>query len=98
MTPREIAAARHAQLLSAMEPLLGDPRFDEFLKAVKELKEQAVELAIGHDTVKSDRATLASLGEIRAYVAILDIAENHRMQIEMEQDRRIEEHASAHES
>jgi hypothetical protein len=91
MTPKQIALMKHRKMQLAMEPLLGDDRFTTFLDAVKELKEEAIGRSIMHDSVRSDRATLAAMGEIRAYVDILNIAEDYRLQIESEQDRAIEE-------
>lgn len=91
MTSRQLAEARQRRLELAMFPLIGDDRFTTFLETVRELKEDAVQFAVSNDSVKSDRATLSALGEIRAYTDILGIAENYKLQLEAAADRNTEE-------
>ena len=73
-----------------MTPLCGDERFKEFMQVIEDLKEQAVEFAATHDSVKDTRATLAALGTVRSYIDILGIYKNAIHVIEDEQ-RRFEE-------
>lgn len=93
MTSKQRSEQRARKLELAMFPLITDDRFDAFLDTVKELRDEAVSFAISHDSVKSDRATLSSLGEVRAYTDILGIAENYRMQLEAKAEQQAEEQA-----
>lgn len=63
-------------LQAAMADLIHDPRFQTFCDALKELREQAVAFAVTHDSVKDQRATIAALGEVRAYDDILAVVKN----------------------
>lgn len=93
MTPKQRAEWKAHKLLSALEPLLGDTRFTDFLDTVKELKDEAVITAALQGTISNERTTLAALGEIRAYLDILGIAENYKLQIEADAERKAEEAA-----
>lgn len=60
-----------------MRDLVQDPRFGEFVNAIRELKEGAVAYAVSHTTVRDQRESLAALGEVRAYSDIISIYEAH---------------------
>ncbi len=64
------------RLIAVMGPLSHDPRFAEFLATINDFKNEAVVWCTEHDSVKDARATLANLGEVRAYVRILETAES----------------------
>lgn len=65
---------------SAVFPLVGDPRFQDFMELMAQLKDEAIEFACSHDAVTSSRATLAALGEVRTYRNILSIYENQKVE------------------
>jgi hypothetical protein len=73
---------KELRLRQAMEGLLMDPRFHEFIGAIRELKDGAVEYAVAHTTVRDQRETLAALGEVRAYQDILSLADAHMNAVE----------------
>lgn len=81
MTPRQ-AELKNRRLREAMQPLVEDERFRRFMDLIVSMKDQAVELAAMHDTVKEERATIAALGAIRTYLDIIAVYENHQGQID----------------
>lgn len=91
MSPKQRAADRQRRLEEALYPLIGDPRFDTFLSEVRQLRDAAVDFAITHESVKSDRATLSALGEVRAYTDLLNIAENYKAQLEARMEQEAEQ-------
>lgn len=85
--------ANHRRLELAMFSLCGNPEFIHFLETIQELKDEAIAFAITHESIKSDRTTLSSLGEVRAYTDILSVAENYRTQLEQKAEQAVEEAA-----
>lgn len=82
------------RLLSVMGPLSHDPRFQEFLATITDFKNEAVVWCTEHDSVKDARATVANLGEVRAYVRILETAESIKQHAEEHAARQAEAQAS----
>ncbi len=85
MTPKQLAELgdlKRRKLEESLYPLVGNPAFTSFLETIKQYEDVAIENALMNDSVTSDRATLAALGEVRAYRMILQIAENLRLALE----------------
>lgn len=74
MTPIQ----KRQRLTQAMTPLVGLPQFGDFMELIGELRDGAVERAVMPETLKNQRMTLASAGEVRAYLDILSIYQSHR--------------------
>lgn len=87
-------AEKANRLLSVMGPLSRDPRFQEFLDTIEDFKGAAMAWAVDHDSVKDARATLANLGEVRAYMNILETAKSIRQHAEEQAAREQENQES----
>lgn len=81
MTPLQ-KQERNNRVQAAMTPLVGDPRFVEFIDLVRELQDEAVSFSVTDDCIKSDNSLYAALGEVRAYRDIIGIFENFSHQAE----------------
>lgn len=75
------------KLKEAMLPLVGDPRFRDFMGVIDELKEEAMEFAVSHESVKDERVCTAALGEVRTYKNILAIYASYQDQARQERNR-----------
>ena len=74
MTHQERINARQRAFEGAMMDLCRDPRFGHFIDAIREYRETAIDsLSNSASIVKSERATLACIGEIAAYKSIISI-------------------------
>lgn len=71
MTPTQ-RKLRAEQLRHAMSNLATNSHFADFISLLREMKETSVEDACRDATVASQRASMAAIGEIRAYKQILD--------------------------
>ena len=69
---------KELRLRDAMADLCRDPRFEEFISTLRDMKEGAVAYAVQHTTVRDQRESLAALGEVRAYSDIISLYEAHR--------------------
>lgn len=65
------------ELNESLKQLAGDVRFRAFLKALEDLKDDAVNNAILDVTLEHSGTTQAALGEVRAYLAILNTAKEY---------------------
>lgn len=62
-----------------MTALAHDARFEHFIDAVREYREKAIDaLSDSAEVVKSERATLACIGEIAAYKSIISVYDEFR--------------------
>lgn len=75
MTPRE---SRYVEISAAIAPLLGHPNFENFVQLIRQMREQAIEDACTDSVVADERASMAAIGEIRTYKAILDTYDQAR--------------------
>jgi hypothetical protein len=69
---------KELRLRDAMSSLVSNENFQVFMETIQELKDGAVDYAVGHTTVRDQRESLAALGEVRAYTDILAIFRAHR--------------------
>lgn len=76
-------------LRAAILPLVGDPRFQDYMQVIEDLKEKALDDATTFDSVNSARATVAALGTVRAYKEIIAIHESLELQ-QAESSQRME--------
>lgn len=74
MSQRDRNAERQRIFEGAMLELCRDPRFEHFIDAIREYRETSIDsLSNAPDIIKSERATLACIGEIAAYKSIIAI-------------------------
>lgn len=62
---------RDRQLRAAMSELVRDPRFEHFIDHLRDQREAAINDACLDSVVASQRASMAAIGEIRAYTGII---------------------------
>ncbi len=72
MTAKQRAAAE-ARIKHAMASLVGNPEFKSFVDVIREQREIAIEDACSDTVVASPRASMAAIGEIRAYKSIISV-------------------------
>lgn len=79
MSQRERYQERKQFFEQAMTALAHDVRFEHFIDAVREYREKAIDaLSDSAEVVKSERATLACIGEIAAYKSIISVYDEFR--------------------
>lgn len=69
---------RQAQLAESLKQLNGDPRFHEFLNAIREMRDYCVRVTVADPCLQNVNTMLAGLGEIRAYEDILSMAGEYK--------------------
>jgi hypothetical protein len=62
---------RDRQLRVAMAELVRDPRFEHFINHLRDQREAAINDACLDSVVANQRASMAAIGEIRAYSGII---------------------------
>lgn len=72
MTAKQRAAAEE-RIRHAMASLVGNPEFVQFINVIREQREIALEDACSDKVVASQRASMAAIGEIRAYKSIISV-------------------------
>lgn len=71
MTYAEQQIQRQRAIQSAMMDLARDPRFQMFMSTIGDAREQALDNLTDSAVIQNERASLACIGEIAAYKAIL---------------------------
>lgn len=75
-------AEKQERLRAAMESLVANPNFEEFIDELRTMKDASILYAVSHTTVRDQRESLAALGEVRAYLDIIDAYEAHRAPVD----------------
>lgn len=70
-------AAKDKAIKLAMSELIQDPRFVHFIDVLREWKEITLEDACTDRTVANERASMAAIGELRAYKAIISLYDEY---------------------
>lgn len=65
------------EIRQAVAELNNDLRFQKFMEGVAALKDEAVLAACDDETLKHERIAMASIGTIRAFQRIIDLAEHN---------------------
>lgn len=76
------ARERMQQIQQAMMPLVGDVRFQYFMRVVKDQQQAAMLDACSDRVIVSERLSLAALGEVRAYDGLISFFEAQAAQAE----------------
>lgn len=84
MTPKQ-RQLRIRQIQDSMKSLVGDVRFTDFIEAIEEQKEAALEDALSDRVVSNKRRLMAALGEVRAYKNFLSLYENTKALVEADE-------------
>jgi hypothetical protein len=71
MTPKQ-RELRQEAIRTATAALVGHPGFELFMHSIREMREVAIEDACTDSVVADARASMAAIGEIRAFKAIID--------------------------
>jgi hypothetical protein len=71
-------AEKQELLDNSLKQLTTHPAFIEFVDAIKQMKESAIVAAVSEKTFKTPYRTVGALGEVRAYVDILNLVEDYR--------------------
>lgn len=83
--PRKSKAQQNRDaMVEAMTPLVLLPSFQNWIEVLRQTKESAVQYMINHTAVANERETLAAIGEVRAYSAIIQDYEAQREQLEQQ--------------
>lgn len=61
---------KEKQIRDALLDLSQDPRFETFMKALRDMRESAVLYMIDHTTAKDQRESLCAIGEVRCFDTI----------------------------
>ena len=70
------------QRIEAMQPLVLLPSFQKWIEMLRATKDAAVQYMVDHTSVAQEREHLAAVGEVRAYLAIIQDYEAQREQLE----------------
>ncbi len=71
MTTAETAALKQQRFQTAMGAMVADPRFVEFIDALRELRESAMDGLAECNNIASERVTLFAIGKIDTYKDII---------------------------
>lgn len=82
------AKERMKRIQEAMLPLIGDSRFQAFIEEVEQQQKAAMIDACNERILLSDRLTLATIGEVRAYQGLVDFYQSQVEQAEARQSER----------
>lgn len=66
------------RIQQAMTPLVGIPAFNDFMRLISDLKDEAVGNSVGFETVASERNSLVAKGEVLTYINILQLYESEK--------------------
>jgi hypothetical protein len=69
-------------MIDAMQELVLLPKFQQWIDTLKQTKDAAVQYLVHTETVKNERESMATIGEIRAYLSIIENYEGQREQLE----------------
>ena len=78
MTNREREEFRQQAIANAMAQLLPNTNFQEFISVLREQREVVIEDICRDDNIKSDRATMALVGELRALKGIIAVYDEYK--------------------
>jgi hypothetical protein len=82
MARKSRAQKEREQLIDAMQPLVLLPSFQKWIETLRQTKDAAVQYMVDHTSVAQQREHLAAVGEVRAYLAIIQDYEAQREQLE----------------
>lgn len=72
-----LAQAKYDNLQRAIQSLAELPQFRAFVDEVRNMRDIAMREACMDSTIGNDGRVKAALGEVRAFVSILDLCEQH---------------------
>jgi len=78
MTSAEYEINRQRAFQEAMAGLVMDGRFTHVIDVIREYREMTIRNLFEGNVIGNERATLACIGELRAYDSILSIYEDFR--------------------
>lgn len=64
---------RQKRIQSSMIALAADTRFRDFIERIKECRENALANLVDTAVVQNERASCACIGEVAAYMAVINI-------------------------
>lgn len=90
--PRKTKAqANRDRLLEAMTPLVLLPSFQAWIETLRQTKDSAVQYMVHHSAVSNERESLAAIGEVRAYLAIIQDYEAQKEVLEQQMKAEVEQ-------
>lgn len=78
--------AQELRIKHAMSSLVRSPDFKAFIDILRENREIAIEDACNDGVIASQRMSMAAIGEVRAYKAIISIYDEYMAQVADGQD------------
>jgi len=78
MTNREREEFRQQAVASAMSQLIPNTNFQEFISVLREQREVIIEDICRDDNIKSDRAMMALVGELRALKGVIAVYDEYK--------------------
>lgn len=78
MTNREREELRQQAIASAMSQLIPNTNFEQFISVLREQREVVIEDICRDDNVKSDRAMMALVGELRALKGVIAVYDEYK--------------------
>jgi len=70
------------KMMEAMQPLVLLPSFQAWIETLRQTKDGAVQYMVDHTAVANQREYLSAVGEVRAYLAIIQDYEAQRESLE----------------
>jgi len=93
MPRKSNAEIKRKKLLEAMTPLVLIPAFQNWIETLRATKDGAVQYMVDHTSVSNEREHLAAVGEVRAYLAIIQDYEAQLEQLEAQAKAEAEQRA-----
>jgi hypothetical protein len=78
MTNREREEFRQQAIANAMAQLLPNTNFQQFINVLREQREVVIEDICRDDSIKSERATMALVGELRALKGVIAVYDEYK--------------------
>lgn len=78
MTVREQEEFRQRAIADAMGDLLPNPHFQQFIGVLRDQREVVIDDLCRDDSIKSERAMMALVGELRALKGIIAVYEEYK--------------------
>lgn len=78
MTNREREEFRQQAVANAMAQLLPNTNFQQFINVLREQREVVIEDICRDDNIKSDRAMMALVGELRALKGVIAVYDEYK--------------------
>ncbi len=78
MTRHEQEVFRQQAIAEAMSQLLPNTNFQQFINVLREQREVVIEDICRDDNIKSDRAMMALVGELRALKGVIAVYEEYK--------------------